>query len=147
MAATLRSFHFQAKEEKEPSRLLSLPWETKRRRRQTTTFLFHVRERKHTGPRNLLMLARRSWNILAPSTPEESSLVPVHKGWTQGRQQDVNANGPGSLQAVTLWEGEANLLLGLALSCTRCAGIRAAPLSRHQIHPTEEGGKPGRGGG
>lgn len=74
--------------------------------------------------------AWKSWNILAPSSPEESSLVPMHKGWTQGRRQDLNANGPGRLQAVTLHSGETNLLLGLA----PIGGWGApAPLSRHRI--------------
>lgn len=102
------------------------------------------------------MLAWRSWNILAPSTPEESSLVPVHKGWTQGRQQDVNVNGPGSLQAATLREGEANLLLELAPSCTPCAGSglhlflgtrshRGDCLLREAVL-THQRAKPGRGG-
>lgn len=49
-----------------------------------TTFLLEG-ELKPTGPGSLWTLAWRSWGVLAPSSPEESSLVPSAQKMDSGQ--------------------------------------------------------------
>lgn len=107
-----------------------------------TTFLLKA----SIGPGSLWMLAWRSWRH---SPRKKAPLFPVHKRWTLGRRQALNANGQGRLQSLPLYTGGGGGGGGRTslLPCCRglpgirpmCSGIvcvcvlGGGALSRHRI--------------
>lgn len=85
----------------------------------TTTFLFHERERKEAHwPQKPLDAGLEKLEQFGAILSGRKLPCSHAQRMDSGPRQDLNANGPGRLQAVTLLGREANLLLGLALSCT-----------------------------
>lgn len=89
-----------------------------------TTFLLKA----SIGPGSLWMLAWRSWRH---SPRKKAPLFPVHKRWTLGRRQALNANGQGRLQSLPLYTGGGGGEGGGPACCPAAGGSRAfAPCAR-----------------